>query len=182
MIFCLCCVSAVFGQWTEPVLIDSNQDTVGINTGRKEWFPFLSADGEFFYFTRESRNNDIFVCHRTEDGWSDPLMLPFCDPDRDERNPAVNATNDTIYFISWAPGWDIFWAFRTGPEDTSWSQPTTLPQPINSTGIEFSVWTTPDNQRLLFSSWRISANGVDIYECRRDASTETGWSDPHPLE
>jgi hypothetical protein len=57
-----------------------------------------------------------------------------------------------------------------------------MPEPINSTGIEFSVWTTPDNQRLLFSSWRISANGEDIYECRRDATTPTGWSEPHLLE
>lgn len=169
------------GQWSDPVMMDSNTDTIGINTGAKEWCPFVSADGSYFYFTRERTNNDIYVCHRIDSGWSVPLKLPFCQELIDERNPSVNPTNDTLYFISWAPGWDIFWSFRTGPEDTSWSQPEQMPEPINSTGIEFSVWATPDNERLLFASWRISANGEDIYECRRDTNTITGWSEPVPL-
>jgi len=57
-----------------------------------------------------------------------------------------------------------------------------MPEPINSTGIEFSVWCTPDNQRLLFSSTRSGGpGGEDLYECRRDATTPTGWSEPHIL-
>jgi hypothetical protein len=175
-------ISIAFAQWTEPQLIDWNEDTVGINTGSKEWCPFISADGQYFYFAREASNNDLFVCHRTETGWSEPLMLPFCEVVADERNPSVNATNDTLYFIMWSGTWDIFWSFRTGSCDTCWGEPECLPEPLNSTGIEFSVWATPDNERLLFSSWRISANGEDIYECRRDAATPTGWSEPNILE
>jgi len=171
------------GQWTEPVLIDSNEDSLGINTGHMEWCPFLSADEQYFYFARERINNDLYVCHRTESGWSEPQMLPFCTVNGDERNPSVNATNDTLYFITFSGGWDIFWSFRSGPCDTCWGTPERLPEPINSTGIEFSVWCAPDNQRLLFSSWRSGGiGGEDIYECRRDANTPTGWSEPIRLQ
>lgn len=166
------------GQWSEPVLVDSPDDTLGINTASKEWCPYITADCQTLYYSR-SGMGDIYVSHRTETGWTDGVKLPFCLPNVDERNPSVNATDDTLYFISWTGTWDIFWVFRTGPCDTCWGEPERLPEPINSNGIEFSVWCTPDNQRLLFSSWRISANGEDIYECRRDASTPTGWSEPH---
>jgi hypothetical protein len=160
--------------------VDSNQDTVGVNTPHREWCPYVTVDGQTLYFAARRRDgyDDIYVCHLAGEGWSQPVMLPFCQLRVDERNPTVNATNDTLYFIAWAGNWDIFWSFRTGPEDTSWSPPERLPEPINSNGIEFSVWCTPDNQGLLFSSWRISANGEDIYECRRDPNTSTGWSDP----
>ena len=107
-------------------------------------------------------------------------MTAFCPCLGDERNPSVNATNDTLYFISYGDqGWDIFWSFRTGPCDMCWGPPQRMPEPINSAGIEFSVWATPDNQRLLFS--RVTSQTEDILECRRDASSPMGWSAPAPL-
>jgi hypothetical protein len=175
--------AAAWGQWTEPRLVDDNQDSVGVNTLYKEWCPYVTADGQTMYYASRRRdgNDDIYVCHRRDRSWGDGILLPFCQLGVDERNPTVNATNDTLYFIKWSASWDIFWCFRTGPEDTSWSTPERMPEPINSTGIEFSVWCTPDNQRLLFSSWRLAGTGEDIYECRRDPTTPTGWSDPLPL-
>jgi|GEM_PF-3628330 len=174
------CATA-FAQWTEPTLVDSFQDNTGINTWGRDWCPFVTADGQYLYYATDHVNNDIYVSRWAGDHWADPLMMPFCPRDTDERNPTVNATNDTLYFVAWRGNWDIFWCFRTGPEDTSWSEPQRMPDPINSTGIEFAVWCTPDNQRLLISSWRVSANGFDIYECRRDPTTETGWSNPVAL-
>jgi len=97
---CLIAHSAL-GQWTEPLLIDSNEDTIEINTGREEWCPFISADGQYLYFAREHINNDLYVCHQTDSGWSDPQKLPFCIERVDERNPTLNTTNDTLYFIQY---------------------------------------------------------------------------------
>ncbi len=174
-----------FAQWTEPVMVDAYNDTAGVNTWGWDWCPFITADGSKMYLASdrgEGIDFDLYVSSWTGEEWTDPLRPPFCVEGNDERNPAANATNDTLYFISWAPGWDIFWVFRTGPCDTCWGTPERMPEPINSGAIEFSVSVTPDNQRLLFSSTRLGGmGGEDIYECRRDAQSETGWSAPARL-
>ncbi|MBU0508355.1 T9SS type A sorting domain-containing protein [bacterium] len=173
-----------WGQWSEPVLVDTPWDSLGVNGPSRDWCPYVTVDGQYLYFAswRGDGPGDLYVSHMTDSGWGTALKLPFCTLENDERNPSVNSTNDTLYFIRWAGNWDIWWAFRTGPCDTCWGEPERLPEPINSSRIEFSVWCTPDNERLLFSSTRTGGmGGEDIYECRRDATTFTGWSVPSPL-
>ncbi len=185
-LLCLFAAHSAEAQWTEPVLVDSYTDTLGVNVTAWDWCPFVTADESKMYFASDRSpqlDHDLYISTWSGQAWSNAVKLPFCVPGVDERNPAVNVTDDTLYFISIGPGWwDIFWSFRIGPSDTSWSQPQAMLQPINSGGIEFSVWITPDNQRLLFSSARGGGNGgEDIYQCRRDFETETGWSTPQLL-
>ncbi|MBI5058825.1 PD40 domain-containing protein [candidate division KSB1 bacterium] len=169
----------------DPVLVDTFQDTIGINTWAWDWCPFITADGSTLYFSSNRAGHgdfDLYVSTRNGDGWTQPARLPFCQEGVDERNPTVALGDDTLYFVSMGNDWDIFWSFRTGYSDTSWGAPECLPEPINSSGIEFAVCATPDNARLLFSSWRGGGmGGEDFYECRRDTMSGTGWSAPSLL-
>ena len=72
--------------------------------------PTLDASGSRLVFAsnrlaEDAVRYDLFECHRTETGWSDPvLLLPFGDDATSEqRSPELSADGRFLYFTSDAP-------------------------------------------------------------------------------
>lgn len=63
-----------------------------INSDARETTPFISADGRFLFFSSDGHTGmgglDIFVCERTEKGWSKPMNM----------GPSVNTVTDETHF------------------------------------------------------------------------------------
>jgi hypothetical protein len=73
--------------WGEAVALPDSINSVG-----RETTPFISGDGRYLFFSSDGHTGmgglDIFVCERTEKGWSKPVNL----------GPSVNTVNDETHF------------------------------------------------------------------------------------
>lgn len=89
--------------WSEPVNLGAQ-----INTGGREFSPFLASDGKTLYFSSTGHpgygKNDIFISKRLDDSWqawSEPQNLgnPINSAGRDAYY-SVPAEGDFAYFVS----------------------------------------------------------------------------------
>ncbi len=160
--------------WSEPQNLGRT-----VNSEFWESTPSLSPDKRDLYFS-SNRNGgyggkDIWVCHRTETGWSQPENLgPEINTAGDESTPFIHADNQTLYFnSSGLPGYsekpDLF-VTRKQPDGT-WSKPENLGYPINTIDDEGSMIVDADGKTAYYSSDKFgSKGGLDIYtfELRKD--------------
>ncbi len=160
--------------WSEPQNLGWD-----VNTEFWESTPSLSPDKRDLYFSSDRPGGyggrDIWVAHRTENGWSKPENLgPEINTPGDESTPFIHADNQTLYFnSSGLPGYsekpDLF-VTRKQP-DGKWSKPENLGYPINTIGDEGSMIVDADGKTAYYSSDKIdSKGGLDIYtfELRKD--------------
>src|SRR5665213_251286 len=160
--------------WSEPQNLGRN-----VNSEFWESTPSLSPDKRDLYFSSNRTGGyggkDIWVCHRTETGWSQPENLgPEINTAGDESTPFIHADNQTLYFnSSGLPGYsekpDLF-VTRKLP-DGKWSKPENLGYPINTIDDEGSMIVDADGKTAYYSSDKFgSKGGLDIYtfELRKD--------------
>tara|TARA_R110002072_G_scaffold301400_1_gene481012 strand:- start:7531 stop:9603 length:2073 start_codon:yes stop_codon:yes gene_type:complete len=142
--------------------------------------PSLSADGQTLYYTVNrptSRNNDIYVAERQEDGsW---MSRPFDEVNTagKDKSPFLHQDSETLYFVSGSTkerpgvgGLDIFYIRR---ENGKWTEPKNIGYPINSPDDELGLYVSIDGQVAYFSSrvggkWNIYS--FDLYEEARPQS------------
>ena len=149
----------------------------------------FSKDGKTMYFTysRPVNGQDlgakIYTSTRASGEWSEPQELTlFQDSSITCGHPALNASGDTLYFVSDAPGGyggkDIWFAEYDG---TTWSIPVNLGPQINTSGEELYP-TIRSNGVLYFSSTgHPGYGGLDIFKAERDTAaidslSGMGWA------
>ena len=149
----------------------------------------FSRDGKTMYFTysRPVNGQDlgakIYTSTRASGEWSEPQELTlFKDSSITCGHPALNATGDTLYFVSDAPGGfggkDIWMAEYDGSQ---WSVPVNLGAQINTSGEELYP-TIRANGTLYFSSTgHPGYGGLDIFKAERDttaldSASGLGWA------
>ena len=149
----------------------------------------FSRDGKTMYFTysRPVNGQDlgakIYTSTRASGQWSEPQELTlFKDSSITCGHPALNASGDTLYFVSDAPGGlggkDIWFAEYDG---TQWSMPVNLGPQINTSGEELYP-TIRSNGTLYFASTgHPGYGGLDIFKAERDTSavdslSGLGWA------
>lgn len=155
-------------QWTNPKNLPG-----GVNTYTWESQPSLSSDGKTLYFIRRvggrgTRNSDIFVSHKQEDGsWSKAVPLPdnINTPAR-ESSVMIHPDGQTLYFASdghvGLGGTDLYMS-RKDPLG-HWGDPVNLGYPINTKANENSLLVGPDGKIAYFASDRPGGEGkLDIY-------------------
>jgi peptidoglycan-associated lipoprotein len=125
----------------------------------------------------------IYTSTRASGEWSEPQELVlFKDSSITVGHPALNATGDTLYFVSDAPGGyggkDIWFAEYDG---TEWSMPINLGKQINTSGEELYP-TIRNNGTLYFASTgHPGYGGLDIFKAERDTTavdsiSGMGWA------
>lgn len=156
------------GRWTEPQTAPFS--------GQYHDFDFnFSPDGASLFFTSNrplmkdgapQSQYDIWVVHRTETGWSEPINIGFpVNTEQNEVYPSVSK-NGNLYFFrdirgGTAPVADIYCSkFVNGHYTT----PEKLGNEINSEFPDIDPFIAPDESYLIFHSFRPEGFGrADLY-------------------
>ncbi|MBD3637677.1 MAG: PD40 domain-containing protein [Crocinitomicaceae bacterium] len=174
-------------QWTEAV--NSDDLLRRVNTKGFDAVTHISPDGKYMYVTintmamdkpkPKTKHSDIFLCRmNNRGGWNSPKNIgkPINSIWFDAL-ASVTADESTMYFISERKGGygngDIWSSTKVGKD---WGKPVNLGATINTKGQETTVYVTPDEKYLFFSSDRHEGiGGYDVYVCKNQ---DGQWSDP----
>ncbi|MDX2000925.1 MAG: OmpA family protein [Chitinophagales bacterium] len=152
-----------------PLPLDSN-----INTPDNEYYPSLTADNEYLYFTRQHRNaqtkmsnEDIYYSKFIEGHWGTALGLssintvPF-----NEGAHSISADGRSLYFTQceMPGGFGSCDIFRVKKEGNTWGKPQNLGAVINTSAKETQPCISADGLKLYFVSSRSGGMGqLDIW-------------------
>jgi outer membrane protein OmpA-like peptidoglycan-associated protein len=109
------------------------------------------------YHGLEMGNMDIFVCLKTDSGWSQPINLgPTVNTPYAERSPYLHPDGRTLYFSSNGhPGigrLDVFKTVRLREDSwTEWSEPVNLGKEINSEKDDWGYKVTLSGDSAFFA-------------------------------
>lgn len=128
--------------------------------------PALSADGTTLYFSSDMPGtlggNDIWVCKREGDGWSQPVNLgPVVNTTGNEAFPYIRK-DGTLYFSSdghaGMGGLDIF---ACQNENGKWTEAVNQGMPLNGPTDDFGIVFNAEGNRGYFTSDRVGGKGLD---------------------
>jgi outer membrane protein OmpA-like peptidoglycan-associated protein len=142
--------------------------------------PTLKIDGDFygFYVSSDEKviiisykgpetlgEEDLYISENMNGTWTEPKhMGSDINSEGYEISPFLNNSKDTLFFSSngmeGQGDADIFYSVKTGEDWTTWSKPTNLNLPINSS--KFDAYINISNDIIYFSSNRDSLRS-DIY-------------------
>lgn len=168
-----------------------------INTENPEYSPVVSLDGSALYFTtrrlrldksnediKEDATNmhleDIYVSYKDFDGeWTEPVLLDFCLPERNEATVAISKDERKIYtYIGEDNGGNIYASEFI--ENTFQDLEKLDYEGVNSDAWEPHINVSPDGRSLFFVSDREGGfGGRDIYEMTK--MPDGSWSEPKNL-
>jgi outer membrane protein OmpA-like peptidoglycan-associated protein len=125
----------------------------------------------FYYHGTQNGNMDIYVCIKTDSGWSKPINLsttintPFA-----ERSPYLHPDGKTLYFSSDGhPGlgrMDVYKSVRLKDDSwTEWSEPVNLGKEINTILDDWGYKISAKGDSAFFAGqWRTNGYGDwDLY-------------------
>ena len=136
----------------------------------------FTRDGKTMYFTYSKPVNGqdlgakIFTSTRASGEWSEPQeVVLFKDSSITVGHPALCATEDTLYFVSDAPGGyggkDIWFVEQNGSE---WSVPVNLGPQINTSGDELFPTLRTNGELYFASTGHPGYGGLDLFKAVRD--------------
>lgn len=203
--------NAIAGIKNCQYLIENKTDSVRmkfftlncINSDSDEYWPFVSASGKQFFFTRKIgkgkyENEDVFVAQSNafkQDSGSvlnkRPLwikILPlFFNTYGNEGNYTMTADCKYVYFSASDrnDGYGRFDIYVTQKKKEGWSEPVNIGSPINTGAWESQPSISPDGQTLYFASNRKGGvGGSDIWKSELIKVLKDGkqiWSEPVSL-
>lgn len=162
-------------------------------SGKKEFFdaePCLSPGGKKIYFlsTRPLPGDpphpgwgyeNIWMAHRTSEGWSDPVPLgPSVNDGRNVFYPTFTGEGTLYYTASPRGGERKSDLFRAFPEKDGFSAGEKLPEPLNTFPLQFNSAVDPQGEYLLFlaAGSEANQNASDIWVSF--LSEDDRWSKP----
>ncbi len=169
------------GLYDAPESEQENDTTGGKAAGTAEMgVCYFTEDGRTMYFTYSKPINGkdlgakIYKSERASGEWSEPQEVKlFADSSITVGHPALNATGDTLYFVSDAPGGeggkDIWMAELDGSE---WVNPQPLGKGINTSADEMYPYVHADGTLYFSSNGHPGYGGLDIYKAERDTTNK----------
>lgn len=138
----------------------------------------FTRDGKTMYFTYSKPVNGqdlgakIYKSERASGEWGEAQEVKlFSDSSITVGHPALNATGDTLYFVSDAPGGqggkDIWLAEL---EDNEWVNPQPLPRSINTSADEMYPYVHADGILYFASNGHPGYGGLDLFKAERDTT------------
>lgn len=183
------------GEWEEIELAEGlydapeeeqNDSTGGKQAGTAEMgVCCFSRDGRTMYFTYSKPINGqdlgakIYRSERASGEWGEAQEVKlFADSSITVGHPALNATGDTLYFVSDAPGGeggkDIWMAELDGSE---WVNAQPLGKGINTAADEMYPYVHEDGTLYFSSNGHPGYGGLDIFKAAKDTTQKdsTVW-------
>lgn len=152
----------------EPVRLSGT-----VNTDNNEYFPSITADGQYLYFTRQvfigaHSQEDIMVSKWNGSDWSESVGVSsyINTPTTNEGAHSISPDGKTLFFTVCESGigyggCDIYYSkFKNG----SWGRPMNIGAAINTKYKETQPCMSPDGKSLYFVSSRPGGIGkLDIW-------------------
>ena len=140
----------------------------------------FTRDGKVMLFTYSKPINGqdlgakIYKSERASGEWGEAQEVKlFADSSITVGHPALNATVDTLYFVSDAPGGkggkDIWMAELDNGE---WVNPQPLPGSINTSADEMYPYVHEDGTLYFASNGHPGYGGLDIFKAQRDTTQQ----------
>lgn len=161
------------GKWQKPALaFFSNNQYPHID-------PSFSPDGKTILYNvskDSSRGFDIYAVHKTENGWTNPVLLSEEVNSASSDFYATMARNQNIYFTRRTSSNDIY---VSKYENGSYQKASLLPSPVTTAGTESNPYIAPGEEYLIFFSDKPGGYGEsDLYiSFQKDGR----WSIPQNL-
>ncbi len=137
------------GHWTEPQALPF--------TMNPEYFtiePHITPDGEHLYFASNDpagQGQDIWVCDREGDGWSEPYN-PGSPVNTEHAEYFPTLTHDgTIYFTRRIIGEQENAIWRSRLVDGEYGEPERLPRQVNCGTTRYNAFIDPAEQYLILA-------------------------------
>lgn len=157
----------VGNKWSKPKNLGS-----AVNSRYWDSQPSFSIDGKTLYFTSNrpggKGGKDIWKTTLNADGrWEKAVnMGDSINTPQDETCPFIHYDDQTFYFASnghiGMGGFDIFYSRRV--DDTTWTMPTNIGYPINTSGEEVNLIVGAGGNMAIFSSDKLEGcGGQDLY-------------------
>lgn len=147
-----------------------------INTDVPEYFPSISADGQYFIFSRlvNRQQEDIYITHEDHGTWapSQPIS-PLINTDYNEGALCISSNGQYIFFSSNKPdenfgSHDIYFSLLQGK---TWSKPYNAGPKINSAYWDSHPSLSADGRTLYWLSTRPGGYGAeDIWYSTLDST------------
>ncbi len=177
------------GKWSLPIPIDSVNvyDSLG-------WFidaPTYNHDATVIYFSMlkddKRASFDIYYTKKINDIWSSPIKLKKpINGYADETDPFISFDDKYLFFArrfedKEFEDYECYQIYVSERNDTSWSEPKALPNPINE-NCDRAPRMAPDGKTLYFMSVRGEKNktGIDLYYAKK--ITKNAWLTPIPID
>ena len=144
----------------------------------------FTKDGKYVYYSKEESGKfQLFRAVISKSGrWKFGEKLPFCLPDYNFKQPALNADGSLLFFVSDMPSsygaTDIYYVSIEKKETITYGVAVNLGVSVNSVGIEVYPFIDA-NDKLFFSSTDASMGGLDVYE---SSSVDGLYSDKVALD
>lgn len=158
----------------------------GINTANYEYFPALTADGNTFLFTRNSRQGegvnapqqeDFYISKKVNQTWQTANPIPSVNTQGNEGAPSLSADGQIMFFASCMEvtgdygtaerkgygSCDIFYSQKINGK---WSKPSNAGPVINTRNWETQPSFSSDGKTLYFIRGVVTREGIknpDIY-------------------
>lgn len=152
---------------------------IPVNTEANEGTMTTDASGKIMVFTRcqsstEKRSNQycqLYLSEKTEMGWTELQLLPFCKPEINYGTPVLTANGSRLYFAANSlEGWGGFDLYSCDRSPNGWEEPQLLPKVINSPGND--LWPSLDKDTLYFASDGIPGmGGLDVFKTWRNGNS-----------
>lgn len=168
------------GLWSLPEVFE-----YCINPAYKYVEPHLSPDGKQLYFISDMPadsaspgNEDIWVCTKTEDGWTHPRNLGSpVNTKSKEYFPSV--THDgTIYYTHLDTIVNEEFIYRSKLENGAYQQPEKLSPNVNTGRARYNAFVASDESYIIIPAYGMpdSFGATDYYISFRNSSDN--WSQP----
>lgn len=154
-------------RWSKPRNLGA-----AVNSRYWDSQPSFSIDGKTLYFTSNrpggKGGKDIWKTTLKANGqWGKAVnMGDSINTPQDETCPFIHYDDQTLYFASnghiGMGGFDIFYSRKLN--DTTWSMPTNIGYPINTSGEEMNLIVGASGNTAIFSSDKLDGyGGQDLY-------------------
>ncbi|WP_128546106.1 TolB family protein [Larkinella soli] len=144
------------GIWQEPVRLDGP-----VNTDRDEYYPSLATSGNLYFtaaYEGGTGQEDLYVSRPENGRYGKPQILPETVNSKGyEFNAFVDPAERFLIYTAYGRPeglgrGDLYISFRD--PDGRWQPARLLPEPLNSSQIDYCPYVSPDGKWFFFASKR----------------------------